>query len=85
MQDSKFYSIWVGSDISRWKPWVEIKISNLVPSIVVESTDLRDFERALKLPKMTVKGGWKIWILLKSFSKFDKKNLNLELVWLEER
>ena len=79
MQDSEFRNIWVGSDISWWNPWVETKESNLVPSIVVESPDHHDFDRALKSPKMTVKDGWKIWTSSKSFSKFDKKSSNWEL------
>ena len=74
MQDSEFHNIWVGSDISWWNPWVETKESNLVPSIVVESPDHHDFDRALKLPKMIVKVGWKIWTSSKGFSKFDKNN-----------
>ena len=64
--------------------WIETKESNLVPSIVVESPDHHDFDQALKLPKMTVKAGWKIWTSSKSFSKFDKISSNLELVWLGE-
>ena len=76
MQDSEFGDIWVGSDISWWKPWVETKESNLVPSIVVESPYHHGFDEALKSPKMTVKAGWKSWKLSKSFSKFDKKLWN---------
>ena len=71
IQDSKFCNIWAGSDTSWWKPWVETKESNLVPSIVVESPDHHDLEQALKSPRMTVKAGWKIWTSSKSFSKFD--------------
>ena len=85
MQDSEFRNKWVVSDISWWKPWVEIKESNLVSSVVVESTDHHYFDRTLKLTKMTIKAGWKIWTWSKSFSKFDKKSSNWELVWLGER
>ena len=85
MQDSKFHNIWVGSDISWWKPWVETKESNLVPSTAVESPDHHGFDGALKSPKMTVKAGWKSWTSSKSFSKFGKKLSNWELVWLAER
>ena len=85
MLDSEFRNIWVFSDISWWKSWVESKESNLVPSIVFESSDHCDLDRALKSPKMTVKAGWKIWTSSKSFPKFDKKQSNWELVWLGER
>ena len=43
MQDSEFGNIWVGSEISWWKPWIKTKKSNLVLSIVVESPDQHDF------------------------------------------
>ena len=60
-----FNNIWIGSDISWWRPWVETKESNLVPSILVESPDHHDFDRQLKSPEMTVKAGvkagWKAW------------------------
>ena len=85
MQDSELCNIWVGSEISWWKPRVETKESNLVPSTVVESPDYNDFDCALKSPKMTVKAGWKMWTSSKSFSKFHKKSSNWELVWLGER
>ena len=67
MQDREFCNIWVGSDISWWKPRVETKGSNLVPSIVVESPDHHGFDQTLKSPKMTLKAVWKICTSPKSF------------------
>ena len=52
MQDSEFCSKRVGSDISWWNPWVETKESNLVHSIVFESPEHQDFDRALKLKNL---------------------------------
>ena len=70
--------------ISQYMSWfryqlMETMSRNLVPSILVESPDHHDFERALKSPKMTIKTGWKTWTSSKSFSKFDKKSSNWEL------
>ena len=74
MQASKFCSIWVGSDISWWKPRVETKESYLVPSIVVESPDHHGFDQTFKSPKMTLKAGLKICTSPQSFLKFDKNH-----------
>ena len=85
MQDNEFHNIWVGSNISWWKPWVQTKDFNLVTSIMGESPDHHDFERALKSTKEIVKAGWKIWTLSNNFLKYDNKSSNWELVWLGER
>ena len=69
-------------NINCCKPYEEVTTWILVPLFVFISLFHHTFDLALKLPRIIEKSGLKALISCSIFSKFERKYLKTELVWL---
>ena len=82
MQELKWGSGCVGSDI-RWKKLCkDVRASEWAPSAVVLSLFHQDDDQALKSPRIIVSREFDETVLFKSSSKSDRKFSNSALAWL---
>ena len=82
IQDDDWSNTWVGSEIICLKPCIVIRESICVPCKVLMSSDHHAGDLALRSPKMTVNWDFEQSVLLSNSSKPDKKDSNLEVLWL---
>ena len=85
MQDSKFWRMFVGSDINWEKPYSELIDSICVPSLYVMAWTLQLLDLTLKSSSRTVKAASLFLILHKSFSRDRRKCSNSLWFSLGER
>ena len=82
IQHSDWGSIWLWSGINCIKPCVVVRESICVTYKLAMSLDYHSVDLALKSPKIIVNWDFKQSMLLRKFSKPDKKDSNSEVLWL---
>ena len=82
IQELDWGSRCVGSDISWWKLYKEVRVSTCAPSAVVLSFFQQDDDLVLKSPRILENKELDEADLLESSSESDRKFSNLELSWL---
>ena len=73
---------WVGSDMSWWKPYKDVRASGRAPCTVVLSFFHQKEDLALKSLRIIVKRELDDAVVFKMSLKFDKNSSNSAVFWL---